>query len=118
MTSEKRIRSKHFTKFGNELTQLDAMSFIAEWAAGRFIALRAGMLSARGSRAMQRGDGAQAAAAYAEALEAKRSVNAPRSARVGMAMYDLASALRADNRPEEAAEVLTEVVDICECSPC
>ena len=32
-------------------------------------------------------------------------------AAVGRAMYDLAAALRADNRPSEAADVLVKVVD-------
>ena len=61
---------------------------------------------------MQRGDGAAATAAFREALEAKLSVHPARDARIGMAMYDLAAALRVDHRPEEAAELLTEVVAI------
>ena len=39
------------------------------------------------------------------------AVYSGKHAAVGRAMYDLAAALRADNRPSEAADVLVKVVD-------
>ena len=88
------------------------MSFIAEYLAKRFAAVRGGMAMRRGEAAMSRGDGSTAVAEFTKAVEAKTAILEARHVTVAKAMNELAGAHRLNGNLVAATDMLTEVVDI------